>query len=148
MPKINPKNLVLEFLFGRWRSAGTLADGYSVLLPTPMDMPFVLWFALEALRAMDTRHCNQFVIVPDGWGPDGGHAIERVVRSFEDPRILLSRMPRMVRFFVHKVQKVRSHGTAGLHWAMVVEGSNCANSKYAFMQDDDAFFIDSERMER
>jgi hypothetical protein len=148
MPNIDAKSLILEALFGRWRTAGALADGYSIILPMPMDMPFLLWFALESLRDMDTAHCNQFVVVPDGWGGDGGQAIERVVRSFEDPRILLSRMPRMVHFFVHKVQSVRSHRTAGLHWAMVVEGTNCANSKYAFLHDADAFFIDSDSLER
>src|SRR5260370_32763098 len=150
MLKINPKNLVLESLFGRWRTAGTLADGYSIVLPTPMDMPFLLWFALETLRDMDTTHCNQFVVVPDGWGSDGGQAMEHVVRSFDDPRILLSRMPRKVHFFIHKLQRPRSHGIAAnwLHWAMIIEGTNCANSKHAFLHDADAFFVDPDGLER
>jgi hypothetical protein len=150
MPKISPKDLVLELLFGRWRPARTLADGYSILLPMPMDMPFLLWFALEALRDMDTTHCNQFVVVPDGWGSDDGMAMERVVRSFDDPRILLSRMPRKVHFFIHKFQRSRSHGFAAnwLHWAMIIEGTNCANSKHAFLHDADAFFVDPHGLER
>ena len=150
MRKINPKNLVLESLFGRWRTAGTLADGYSILLPMPMDMPFLLWFALESLRDMDTSHCNQFVVVPDGWGNDGGQAMERVVRSFDDPRIVLSRIPRKVHFFIHKLQRRRSHGNAAnwLHWAMIIEGTNCANSKHAFLHDADAFFVDPDSLER
>ncbi len=150
MPTINPKNLVLDSLFGRWRTAETLADGYSILLPMPMDMPFLLWFALESLRDMDTTHCNQFVVVPDGWGSDSGRAIERVVRSFDDPRVMLSRIPRKVHFFIHKVQRPRSHGNAAnwLHWAMIIEGTNCATSKYAFLHDADAFFVDPDGLER
>ncbi len=35
-----------------------------------------------------------------------------------------------------------------LHWAMIVEGTNRANSKYAFLHDADAFFIDPSGLER
>ncbi len=149
MPNKNPKDLILEFLFGHWRPAGTLADGYSIVLPMPMDMPFLLWFALEALRGMDTTRCNQMVVVPDGWGSDGGQAMERVVKSFDDPRIALSRMPWKVHHFIHTFQRLRSgdmHST--LHWAMIVEGTNCVNSKHAFLHDADAFFIDPNSLER
>ena len=148
-PMRHLKNFVLEFLFGRWRTAGTLADGYSILLPMPMDMPFLLWFALEGLREMDTTHCNQVVVIPDGWGSDGGQTMERVIQSFDDPRIVLSRLPRTVDLFIHKFQRPRSHIMAAnwLHWAMIVEGTNCANSKHAFLHDADAFFIERDSLE-
>jgi hypothetical protein len=65
---------------------------------------------------------------------------------------VLSRMPRKVLFFYHKFQRRRS-GTPGLriawlYWAMMIEGTNCAASKHAFLHDADAFFVDRDSLER
>ena len=70
--RIDPKDLLLRALFGRWGRPGAGGDGYSILLPMPMDMPFLLRFALEGLATLDTAHCRQIIVIPDGWGPDGG----------------------------------------------------------------------------
>ena len=66
------KALLLKPLFGRWRRGCPFEDGYTILLPSPMDMPFLLRFALEGLLRMDTSNCRQILVVPDGWGDDGG----------------------------------------------------------------------------
>jgi hypothetical protein len=150
MSAIKLKAFVLGVLFGRWRPARTLTDGYSILMPMPMDMPFLLRFALEGLRDMDTTHCNQIVVIPDGWGKDGGREYQRVIRAFDDPRIELTSLPPEVHFLIHRIQKRRSNCTAAnwSHWAMIVEGINCAAHKYAFLHDADAFFIDADGLER
>ena len=49
-PPFNPKRFLQTVLFGRWRRSQPLVGGYTILLPMPMDMPFLLRFALEGLR--------------------------------------------------------------------------------------------------
>jgi hypothetical protein len=150
MPKIQPKTLLFETLFGRWRRARPLGAGYSILLAMPSDMPFLLRFALEGLRAMDTTHCNQIVVIPDGFSDVAGRAFQEVIAAFDDPRIELTRIPPGVHFFIHRVQKRRSHKTAAnwSHWAQIVEGTSCSSRKYAFLHDADAFFVDADGLER
>src|SRR5580704_16538939 len=86
------KGLMLRLLFGRWRPHERLEEGYSILLPTPMDMPFLLQFALDSLRHLDTSHCKQILVIPDGWGTDEGRGVRRVVESAQDPRIELVKL--------------------------------------------------------
>jgi hypothetical protein len=150
MATVKLKSMVLCALFGRWRRARPMTPGYAILMPMPMDMPFLLRFALEGLRAMDTTHCNQIVVIPDGFGPDGGRAMERAVHQFNDPRVELSRLRPGVHFFIHRFQKRRSNRTAAnwSHWAMIVEGISCSTCDHAFLHDADAFFIDADGLER
>jgi hypothetical protein len=144
------KSLVLNTLVGRWRRARPTAPGYAIVMPMPMDMPFLLRFALEGLRAMDTTHCTQIVVIPDGFGSDGGRALERAVRQCNDPRVELSRLPSGVQFYIHRFQKRRPNGAVAnwLHWAMIVEGISCSTCDHAFLHDADAFFIDADGLER
>ncbi len=55
-------------------------EGYTILLPSPMDMPFLLRFALEGLDRIDTTNCARFSSFPTvgattegrrwhGWSP-------------------------------------------------------------------------------
>ena len=52
------KGLGLRMLFGRWRTGCRFEDGYSILLPSPMDMPFLLRYALEGIRRLDIPNCS------------------------------------------------------------------------------------------
>lgn len=150
MATLSLKSLVLGALFGRWRRARPMTSGYTILMPMPMDMPFLLRFALEGLHAMDTTHCKQIVVIPDGFGPDRGRALERVVRQCNDPRVELSRLRPGVHLFIHRSRKRRAGSTAAnwLHWAMIVEGIARATCDHAFLHDADAFFIDADGLER
>ena len=79
--RINPKHLILRVLYNRrWPPSRPLEDGYTILLPSPMDMPFMLRFALEGLRHIDTQNCKQILVVPDAWGTDGGRVLQQVVQ--------------------------------------------------------------------
>jgi hypothetical protein len=47
---------VLLSIYPRWPRANAFEKGYAILLPMPGDMPFLLHYALEALRDLDTTH--------------------------------------------------------------------------------------------
>ena len=143
------KRMLQTALFGRWRGALPLEDGYTIVLQMPMDMPFLLRFALEGLRPMNTENCKQILVVLDGWGHDGGKAMREVVSQYDDPRIELAEISPGVHFYIHQIQKRKSPLSAAnwTHWAMIVEGTTRARCEYAFLHDADAFFIDVDSLE-
>jgi hypothetical protein len=139
------KGLVLRLLFGRWRRGCPFEDGYTILLPSPMDMPFLLRYALEGLLRMDTANCKQILIVPDGQGLDRGRALAEVARSFSDPRIELVRL----RTLDYKIiRSMKPPGSAATHWMTVVNGTLFARAGHAFLHDADAFFLEPGGLER
>ena len=81
MTPIDWKWWVLALFFGRWRRPGPTLEGYTILLPSPTDMPFLLRFTLEGLRHLDTSDCRQIIVIPDGYGADRGAALQQVVDS-------------------------------------------------------------------
>jgi hypothetical protein len=142
---IDKKALVQKLLFGRWRRPCPFEEGYTILLPSPMDMPFLLRFALEGLVRMDTTHCRQVLVVPDGWGDDRGAALRGVVEEFADPRVA---MVDLRRIDVAMIRRMRPPGSAATHWMMVVNGTTFARCGHAFLHDADAFFLDNDGLER
>jgi hypothetical protein len=141
----SPKHLILRALFARWYSACPFDDGYTVLLPSPMDMPFLLRFGLEGLSGVDTTNCRQILVLPDGWGDDDGAALRRVVEEFNDPRVEFVGLTALDKFLTRRMK--RNDG-AGTHWMMAVRGTKRARCSYAFLHDSDAFFLASDSLER
>ncbi|CAN5904458.1 hypothetical protein BH23PLA1_BH23PLA1_00110 [soil metagenome] len=141
----NPKQLALRALFGRWRRPCPFVEGYTVLLPSPMDMPFLLRYALEGLARIDTTHCKQILVVPDGWGDDRGAALRQVVRESDDPRVELVEL-RPIDTFI--IRRMRPPGCADTHWMLVVNGTTFTRCEHAFLHDADAFFLEDDGLER
>ena len=46
---MNWKGIARRALSGRWPRRGDFKPGYTILLPTPADMPFLLELALETV---------------------------------------------------------------------------------------------------
>jgi hypothetical protein len=110
----------------------------------PMDMPFLLRLALEGLAGLDTPNCKQILVVPDGWGNDGGQALAEVVREFADSRIELVRL----RWLDYRViRSMRPPGCARTHWMLVVNSVLNARHQHIFLHDADAFFLSASGLE-
>jgi len=134
---------------GRWRAPCPSVDGYTILLPSPMDMPFLLRFALEGLRHQDTSHCRQIIVIPDGYGTGGANALQQVVDSCGDPRVELARLRPAAHFLVHRIgSSLGGINPEWVYWAMVIEGINRAKSEYIFLHDADAFCLEGDGLER
>jgi hypothetical protein len=131
-------------LFGDWGSQVSLEPGYTLALPMPMDMPFLLCLALEGLAAVDTPNCEQILIVPDGWGNDRGQALRDVMRDFDDPRLELVDLSWL------DYRAIRMNGPlnfAHTHWMAVVNATRRAKHEFVFLHDADAFFRGSDGLE-
>jgi hypothetical protein len=144
---IRPKQLALALLFSRWRRPCAFEDGYTIVLPSPMDMPFLLRYALEGLAHLNTENCHQILVVPDGFVADRGDALERVISTFDDPRVTLIR-PRTFDTFLSKRMKNAGRGAATTHWMMAIQGIAHARCGHAFLHDADAFFLEADGLER
>jgi hypothetical protein len=142
---LHPKRLALALLFSRWGRRCAFEDGYTLVLPSPMDMPFLLRYALEGLAHLNTENCRQILVVPDGFAADRGDALDRVIREFDDPRVALIR-PRPLDTFLCK--RLKTAGAATTHWMMAVQGIEHARCGHAFLHDADAFFLAAEGLER
>jgi hypothetical protein len=139
------KSLAFSLLLPDWRRVGELQKGYTIILPAPMDMPFLLRLGLEGLRHVDTENCRQILIVPDGWGDDGGAAIRKVASEFDDSRIEVVDLSRRDYWLI---RSMRPPGSAATHWMQVVNGTKHARCEYAFLHDADAFFLEEQGLER
>jgi hypothetical protein len=142
---IRPKQLALALLFSRWGRRCAFEDGYTIVLPSPMDMPFLLRYALEGLAHLNLENCRQILVVPDGCVDDRGDALERVIDAFNDPRVALIR-PWAIDYFLFK--RMKPVGGAATHWMMVVLGIAHARCGHAFLHDADAFFLEADGLER
>jgi hypothetical protein len=142
------KWLVLARFFGRWRRPSPPLDGYTILLPSPMDMPFLLRVALEGLRHLDTSHCRQIIVIPDGFGADRGAALRQVVDSCGDSRVELAQLRWAPHFSVQRMGRSGGGIANWAHWAMIIEGINRARCPYIFLHDADAFVLESGGLER
>ena len=139
------KRAPLKSLFGKWRLDSELGPGYTIVLPSPMDMPFMLRLGLEGIKHIDTTNCSQILVVPDGWGDDRGAGLRQVAAEFDDPRIRVVDL-RWIDYLA--IRSLRPPGCAHTHWMMVVNGVLHARSEYAFLHDADAFFLDPDGLER
>ena len=139
------KRFPLLLMFGRWRKPSRFETGYTILLPSPMDMPFMLRLGLEGLKRINTTHCREILIIPDGLGNDNGRGLREVAAEFHDPRIRLLQPDWRYRLATRGFGPTRF---AAIHWLMVVAGTEAAQCEYAFLHDADAFFIEPDGLER
>jgi hypothetical protein len=144
--RLDPKGLLLRLLFGRWGRSAPISGGYTILLPSPADMPFLLRYALEGLKHLDLSRCSQVIVLGDGCAED--RALREVVEELSDPRVEVARVGPLAHFFVHKMGRVGGEVANWTHWAMIVEGIRRARGDYIFLHDADAFFLDADSLER
>src|SRR5690349_16778294 len=120
------KGQLQKLMYSRWEPRAEYRDGYTLLMPMPEDMPFLLRLAMEGLRQVDTTGCGQIVVIGDGRGK-GVSGLAEVLKEYDDPRIELASFSRRDRWVVNRM--------ASPHWLTVIYGVNRARHKYAFLHD-------------
>ena len=138
--KLDVKGLIQRALYWQWKHSGALADGYSIIMPTPEDMPFLSRLTLEGLKYINTDNCGQFLIVGDGHSVDGGKLLAETVAQLHDSRIEIALFSRLDRIVIRPMPSP--------HWLTVIYGTNLARYAYAFLHDADAFFLDRDCIEQ
>jgi hypothetical protein len=105
-----------------------------------MDMPFLLRFALEGIALQDTTRCRQILVIPDGWSDDRGAALRAVMAEFPDRRLEIYEPSGWDMRLIRRM--------ASPYWMMVKFGIENSRCEHAFLHDADAFFHESDAIER
>ena len=141
--KIDVKGLIQKALYGRWRGSPPTVDGYAIIWAFPLDMPFLLQYALEGLKYLDLTHCRQVVVVGDGIGGET-ETFRSLVKAADNPMIEWVEPTLVDRMVVPTLRGVGSN----LHWLAAIRGSAVARAETIFLHDSDSFFLESGGLER
>jgi hypothetical protein len=136
------KRLLLSLIHPSWGARKPVADGYTFVIPAPMDMPFLTYLALEGLRALDLTHCREVLVVPDGCATDGGRALAEAIRASGFPGVKLLGVPRRNRLTL----SLFGHGGIA-HWMTIVGALREAGTDLIYLHDSDAFFTGKDLVE-
>jgi hypothetical protein len=141
--KIHVYDLLKNTLYGRWPRRDHLEDGYTVLLPIPADMPFLLRFALEGLRHLQMPNCREIVVISDGSASD--RAIRTIVAENGDKRLRCAPLTPLDRLLVNLP---RGDGSANFrYFTMVLRGVSAAATDALYLHDADAFWLEEGGVE-
>lgn len=136
------KRTILSLFYPVWNGHQHNQNGYTVVIPAPMDMPFLAYYALKGLSELDLSSCREILVVPDGCGTDNGRALSAVLKlvNLDKARLLpLTRRNKLV---------ISLFGDSGIaHWMTIVEAINHSETNSLFLHDADAFFTDEHLIE-
>jgi hypothetical protein len=142
MIRAQMKRSLLSVAYPGWGSEKAKTDGYTVVVPAPMDMPFLTYFALRGLSQLDLTHCAEILVVPDGCGSDNGKALAEAVQltAVDGVRLLPIRGRNRA--------SISMFGHSGIaHWMTIVEAVREAKTDWIYLHDADAFFTDADLIE-
>ena len=123
--RIDPKDLLLRAALRPMGPARRpVGDGYSVVLAdrrwtcrSCSGSPWRGW------PPWTLAHCRQILVIPDGWGADGGEgSAARSSGVAATPGSRWSSSGPVARFFVHKMGQGVAAAANCTHWAMIVRG--------------------------
>lgn len=130
-------------IYGAWPER-ELTDGYTILLPIPADMPFLLQLALEGFRHLNKTSCRGAIVISDGAASDD--ELRTIVRDFGDDSVRYVAINALDRLLVNLP---RSDGSANFrHFTQILRGIEVATSTAIYLHDADAFWLEPDGVEQ
>jgi hypothetical protein len=126
---------LIKYAYNRWSNNDCeLSDGYTILLPIPSDLPVFLSLAIEIIKKQDLTGAKELLIIPD-W-PSA--SFEKFCKDIAKQ---CSSLPmRYVSLGMRdQLAWTLSKGITTRHFTQLVRGIEETCTKYAFIQDSDAF---------
>lgn len=140
------RDCLLSLAFGRWPRSAPAVPGYSILIPLPADMPFLLTYALEGIRHLDTTHCREILVIPDG-SRTQPRAIAQIMARQNDARVRLIPLSAWDRIAINALP--RADGGANFrHGLAICRGAAQSTATHIYLHDVDAFWVDPDAIER
>lgn len=133
------KGFVFRRLYSHWKPVTSTKAGYSIIMPMPEDMPFLMRLAIEGLKCIDTSNCKQFIVVGDGYSNDHCSALKRELQRYGETSIGFCELP-----FLHRMVARR---ISCPHPISIIFGASINRCDFAFLHDADAFFLDRDSIE-
>lgn len=125
-------------IYGNWPSRQAFTPGYTILLPIPSDMPFLLDIALEGLKQLSIPNCMSVLVVPDGAASDKD--LRALVARHGDKRVKFIPLKPIDRILVNLP---RTDGSANFrHFSQILRGVEESTTEAIYLHDADAFWLD------
>jgi hypothetical protein len=121
-------------LYERWPKGLERTDGYSILIPTPGDLPVFAHLALAGLAHQDATDRHEIIVIPDQMTPEFGATVERASELFAPGTVRVAPIGR-------KGQALqRLSGEPYLnHFLQVFRGVEAARASHVVLHDVDLF---------
>ena len=129
---------------GRWWGPPSRepADGYSLLVPVPGDLPVFLRLALAVCAHQDSRHRVETVVVPDRMIPDMRRLVDEARLGWDGP-LVLAPLPWPERQVLPRL------GNPGRNHAIqLVTGVQASRATHIVLHDADLFLLSSGVLDR
>ena len=128
-----------EARLARWSAGGQgrdgAADGYSLLVPVPGDLPVFLRLALAVCAHQDPRHRVETIVVPDRMTPEMRHLVEQARPGWDGP-LRLAPLPMPERWILPRL------GNPGRNHAFqLVTGTARSRATHIVLHDADLFLL-------
>ena len=126
---------LIKSIYSKWDNTNTqLNSGYTLLIPTPADLPVFLALALEIVSNQNHTDLKEIVIVPD-WPSD---AFVNYFKSY-----LHNILPIPIRFVnINKTDQLAWQFTKSIttrHFTQIVRGVETITTDYFLLHDSDLF---------
>ena len=129
------RNKAVEYAYRHWsnRDYG-LEDGYTILLPTPSDLPVFLSLALEIIKKQDLTGLKEILIVPDWPSAPFEKFCTRIARDYSNLPIRFASLG-----LKDQLAWALTKGITTRHFTQLVRGIDETRTDYAIIHDSDLF---------
>jgi hypothetical protein len=131
---------LIEYTYSRWSSSHReLSDGYTILLPTPSDLPVFFSLALAIIQKQDLTGLREILVIPDWPSQPFEEFCADIGRKSGDLpiRLVSLKLRDQLAWAVTK-------GITTRHFTQLVRGIDETHTEHAIIHDSDLFLPPSD----
>jgi hypothetical protein len=129
------RSKVIEYAYSQWSDNDReLSGGYTILLPTPSDLPLFLNLALEIIKNQDLTDLKEILIIPDWPSPLVEEFYRHIAKDYVNLPIRFISLRRRDQLAWALTKSITTR-----HFTQLVRGIDETNTDYAIIHDSDLF---------
>jgi len=126
---------LIEYAYSRWSNSDReLSDGYTIILPTPSDLPVFFSLAFEIIKKQDLTDLKEVLIIPDWPSPHFEKLCTDIARNSSNLPIRFAHLR-----LKDRLAWALSKGITTRHFTQLVRGIDETRTDYAIIHDSDLF---------
>jgi len=128
---------LIEYAYSRWSTSDCqLSDGYTILLPTPSDLPVFFSLAFEILKNQDLTGLKEVLIIPDWPSLPFERLGTDIARDSDKLSIRFASLGLKDRLAWTLTKSITTR-----HFTQLIRGIDEARTDYAIIHDSDLFLL-------
>jgi hypothetical protein len=132
------KQVAWRTLYRRWQGNADAADGYTILIPVPGDLPVFTELALAGLARQDPAGRAEIIVIPDRMTSEFASTLTRSAALFPPGAVRLVGIGPRAR----AIQRISGDPSLN-HFFQVFHGIAAAQTKHVLLHDVDLFINDA-----